>query len=192
MFERGHTPTHRGKITTTQPIRGDYVEAIKGLLEDRPRDRALWSVATNCALRGGDLLALMWDDLEDDGRRITFRCKESKTGNLRLLQLNAVASSDLRAWRMLSNSHWVFGGQRGRMTVATLGRLVKSWAEQVGFHGQVASHSLRKTWARAMVDKFDEPLYKIMWAFGHSSEKQSAQYLGLLQDDVAALYEHVV
>jgi len=43
-----------------------------------------------------------------------------------------------------------------------------------------------------MVDQFDEPLFKMMWALGHSSERQTAQYIGLLTDEVAGLYEHVV
>lgn len=191
-FKAGHTPANKGKTTTTQPIRGDGIDRIRELLQDRPRDLALWSVGTNTALRASDLLALRWDALEDDGVRIAFRVKEQKTGKLRLLTLNPRTSADLRGWRAHAECEWCFSGQRGRMTSATLGRLVKQWAADAGVKGQIASHSLRKTFCRAMVDKFDEPLFKIMWALGHSTERQTAQYLGLLQDDVAALYEHVV
>lgn len=191
-FRTGHTPFHKGRTTTTEPIRGEHIAAIKELLKDRPRDRAIWAVATNCALRAGDLLDLRWDQLEDDGERISFRVRESKTTKLRYLVLNPSVSDALRSWRTFSDSEWCFSGQRGKLTVPALGRMVKHWAQQVGHNGQIASHSLRKTWCRAMVDQFDEPLYKMMAAFGHSSELQTAQYVGLLRDDVAALYEHVV
>lgn len=191
-YQLGHTPSHAGKVTTTQPIRGQHIQDIRRLLQGRPRDLAIWSVATNCALRGGDLLDLKWSDTEDDGVRITLRLRESKTQKLRTIVLNPVASADLRAWRRLTSSEFCFSGQRGKLTVATLGRLVKSWAQEVGVTSRVSSHSLRKTWCRAMVDQHDEPLYKLMWALNHSSERQTAQYLGILQADVAGLYEHVV
>jgi integrase len=71
--------------------------------------------------------------------------------------------------------------------------MVKAWAKEVGVTTQnISSHSLRKTFCRAMVDQYDEPLHVLMWALNHSSERQTAQYLGLLHDDVARLYEHVV
>ena len=192
MFKTGHIPAHAGKITTTDPIRGDDIKSIRNVLT-KPRDIALWSVGTNCALRAGDLLSLKWDDTTDDGERITIVLKESKTQKLRRIVLNAMASADLRTWRRESNSEFCFSGQRGQLTVAALGRMIKHWAALANVDAKrVSSHSLRKTWCRAMVEQFDEPLYRMMWALGHSSERQTAQYIGLLTDEVAGLYQHIV
>ena len=192
MYTLGHVPSHKGCSTTTDPIKGADVNAIKELLKYKPRDAALWAVATNCALRAGDLLNLKWSDIKDDGERYSIRLIEQKTKKHRLIVLNSSVSETLRAWQSFSTSEYVFSGQRGKLTVATLGRMCKQWAKDVGLNAQVASHSLRKTWCRAMVDVYDEPLFKMMWALGHSSERQTAQYIGLLTDEVAGLYEHVV
>jgi len=96
MFIESHNPSHKGKITTTDPIRGHDIAKIREYLKNKPRDLAIWSVGTNCALRGGDLLSLTWDDTEDDGERITLLVKEQKTGKIRRIPLNAQASTDLR------------------------------------------------------------------------------------------------
>lgn len=192
MFQPNHTPAHKGKVITTQPIRGEHLQSIRQLLQDRPRDLALWSVGCNCALRIGDLLSLRWDELEDDGQRISFRVKERKTGNLRLLVLNQRASEDLRRWRALSDSEWCFSGQRGRLTTATAGRMVKQWAKDVGVRSQVSSHSLRKSWVRAQLDVFKTPLYVCMQALGHHSELQTLTYAGCIRDGVAAAYDNAI
>ena len=193
MFSNGHTPSHKGQITTTDPIRGDDIQKVRRHLQMRPRDLALWSLGTNTALRAGDLLALRWSDIEDDGERITLLVKEQKTGNLRRIVLNPAASADLRCWRECSTSAVIFESQRGgALTVAAVGRMLKHWAKEAGVTAKrVSSHSMRKTWVRAHADR-GVPLHKLMWALGHSSERQTAAYCGLLVDEVAELYEHVV
>jgi integrase len=193
MFKPGHKPAHTGTITTTDPIRGDDIQKVREYLADRPRDLAIWSVGTNSALRAGDMLSLKWDELEDDGTRISFTLRESKTHKLRKITLNAQVSSDVRVWRSMSESEWCFSSQRGGpLGVPALGRMIKHFAKEAGVGAKrVSSHSLRKTWCRAHADR-GVPLHQLMWALNHSSERQTAQYLGLLTDEVASLYEHVV
>ena len=194
MFAKGHQPSHKNKITTTDPIRGEDIQKVRRYLDGRTRDLAVWSVGTNCALRAGDLLSLTWEDIEDHDDRIAFVLREKKTGKLRRVLLNPVATADLRAWRRVSDSTHIFASQRGgALTVAALGRMIKAWALEAGVDAKrVASHSMRKTWCRAMVDQYNEPLYKMMWALNHNSERQTATYIGLLGDEVQALYNRVV
>ena len=70
--------------------------------------------------------------------------------------------------------------------------MIKQWAAYAGVVGQISSHTMRKTWYRAMIDGYHEPLYKMMWALEHSSKRQTVQYIGLLTDEVSGLYEHVL
>lgn len=193
MFQQGHTPAHKNKITTTDPLRGEDIQKVREFLKYRPRDLAIWSVGTNSALRGGDICNLQWDDTEDDGERITVLLREKKTGKLRKIILNPVTSADLRAWRRHSDTPVIFASQRGgALTVASLGRMVKTWCREAGVEiKRVASHSMRKTWVRAHADR-GVPLHTLMWALNHNSERQTATYCGLLTDEIAGLYEHVV
>ena len=101
MFTKGHQPSHKNKITTTDPIRGEDIQKVREYLEGRTRDIALWSVGTNTALRAGDLCALRWEDAEDQDDRIAFVLREKKTGKLRRVVLNAQVTADLRAWRRI-------------------------------------------------------------------------------------------
>lgn len=186
MFQPGHTPSHTGKITTTDPIRGEDIAKVRATLT-KTRDIALWSVGTNSALRGSDLTSMTWDEVEDDGTRFTLFLRERKTQKLRKIVLNPQTSADLRAWRAESDNNVIFP-----MTVAYLGRLIKTFCKNAGVDAKrVASHSLRKTWVRAHADR-GAPLRQLMWALNHSNERQTAVYCGLLGEEVQALYEHAV
>lgn len=87
-------------------------------------------------------------DTIDDGERITLRLTEHKTGKPRTIPLNPAASSALRAWRFLCEHEHVYSGQRGALTVATWGRMVKGWCKAAGLEGNFASHTCRKTFVR--------------------------------------------
>ena len=193
MFNPGHKPAHKGHIVTTDPIRGDDIRRVRDYLRHRPRDLAIWSVGTNCAMRAGDLLALQWSDLEDFAGRFSILLREQKTAKVRRIVLNPIASADLRAWQALSNSAYVFSGQRGPLTVAALGRMLKAIAKEAGVTAQrVSTHSLRKTWVRAQHEIHKVPLYILSQALGHASEAQTRVYMGLLADGVAEAYDNVI
>ncbi|MCL6485418.1 MAG: tyrosine-type recombinase/integrase, partial [Janthinobacterium lividum] len=108
MFEVGHTPSHKGKTTTTDAIRDpEQVAAIKELLKDTVRDLALWTLALNTALRAGDLVGLTWDDTQDDGTTITITLLEGKTKKRRVIPLNPATSAILRAWRIQCDQPYI-------------------------------------------------------------------------------------
>lgn len=189
MFAQGHTPTHKGRTTTTDPIKDlEVVRQIKASLS--VRDRALWSLAVNSALRAGDLVRLRWIDLHDDGQCITLRLLEGKTKKPRTIPLNEQTSSDLRAWRAFCESEFIYSGQRGALTTATWGRLVKDWCKRAGLEGNFSAHTTRKTFVRLQLDVFNTPLYTLMHVLNHSTERQTLKYAGRLADDVAAAYSH--
>jgi integrase len=192
-FTHGHVPAHKGKSTTTDPIKDIVVVAqVKELLKDNVRDLALFTLAVNSAFRVGDLCNLTWDDCLDDGTTIILKVLEGKTKRPRVVPLNSTASEALRAWRRECNSPFVFSGQRGRMTTATFGRMVKDWCSKVGLQGSFAAHSTRKTWVRLQVDHFGTSLPVIMTAVGHRSEAQTLHYCGKLGDEVTKAYAHVL
>lgn len=189
MFNAGHSPAHKGRTTTTDPIKSiDDIVKIKELLRGNVRDLALFTVAVNSAFRAGDLCNLRWQDTVDEGGIITLRVLEGKTKKPRNVPLNESASKALRAWRAMCESEYIFSGQRGRMATATFGRLVKQWCADVGLKGTFCAHTTRKSWIRLQIDHFGTPLPVVMTAVGHSDPKMTLHYCGKLTDEVAQAY----
>lgn len=192
-FAHGHTPAHKGKSTTADPVMtSEVVAQIKDLLQDKPRDLALWTLATNSMLRAGDLLNIQWDDIEDDGNVMTLTLLEGKTKKRRVIPLAPPVSTLLRIWRELCASEFVFSGQRGQLTTAAWSRLIKSWCQAVGLEGNFSSHTARKTGVRIRYDEHDVSLATLMHCLNHTSESTTLIYMGRMQADVAAAYAQVV
>jgi integrase len=188
-FQVGHVPAHKGKTTTTDPLKTpEAVQKVKDLLAGNVRDYALWVVAVNSALRSGDLCRLKWEDTVDDGICIQLRVLEGKTKKPRTIPLNPDTSAALRAWRFLCESEFVYSGQRGALTTATWGRSIKAWCESVGFTGNFSGHSARKTFVRVQHDHFGTSLPVLMKVLNHSTELQTMTYMGRLGDDVLKAY----
>jgi integrase len=193
MFEVGHTPSHKGKTTTTDAIKDPLqVALIKELLKENVRDLALWTLSLNTALRAGDLIKLTWDDTHDDGTSITLMVLEGKTKKRRVIPLTPNISAVVRAWRIECNQHHIYSGQRGAMTTATWSRMIKSWCEAVGLEGKLASHTARKTFVRLQHDVHGTSLTTLMHMLNHATPAQTMQYMGKMEDDVAAAYTNEI
>lgn len=193
MFEAGHVPAHKGKTTTTDAIRDvAQINAIRELLGGDIRSLALWNVAINSALRAGDLVRLTWDDVTDDGKVITLVLLEGKTKKRRVVPLNEATSACLRAWRAACNDAHIYSGQRGALTTATWGRMIKGWCEAVGLQGRFASHTARKTFVRIQHDAHGTSLTTLMHMLNHATPTQTMTYMGRMADDVAQAYKNEV
>lgn len=190
----GHVPAHKGRITTTQPIKDVSVIArIKRLLAHDARELALFTLGINSAFRASDLLDLLRDDLCDrpDGSMEVF-IRERKTDKLRRVIINKQTADVLRRHLETSRGTYVFEGQRGQLTVSYFNRLVKKWCELAGLEGQFATHTLRKTFARINYEQFGVNLATLMFALNHDSERTTMRYLGLVDEDVAAVYQNAI
>lgn len=193
MFKQGHVPKHKGKTTTTDPIKDIAVVAtVKENLKANVRDLALFTLAVNSAFRVGDLCNILWEDVLDDGVTMTLKVLEGKTKKPRVVPLNPSTSTILRAWRGQCENEYIFSGQRGRLTTATFGRMVKQWCKDAGIQGSFCAHTTRKTWVRLQVDHFGTSLPVIMTAIGHRSEAQTLHYCGKLGDEVLVAYSNSI
>jgi len=188
-FIAGHTPSRKGKASAVQPIKDPaQIAAIKALLADSPRDYALFVLGCNSAYRCGDLLNIERDDLTHlPNGCIRLDVQEAKTRKVRAVELNLLTSNALRAHLESSTGRYLFEGQRGRLTVSSVNRLMKTWAAAVGVRDRVATHSMRKTFARQHLDR-GARITTLMHALNHSSERQTLGYLGIVEDDLRQLY----
>lgn len=184
-FAKGHVPSHKGRRVTADPLKNsETVSKVKELLHDKPRDLALWVLATNSMLRAGDLVSLTWDNTIDDGERITISLQQGKTKKPTTIPLAAEASAILRRWRVLCTSPFIFSGQRGQLTIAAWSRMVKHWCHQIGLEGNFSSHTTRKTGVRVRYDEHGTKLATLMHMLSHSSEAQTLIYMGKMTEEV--------
>jgi integrase len=193
-FEPGHIPAHKGKRTVTTPIKAySQVQDVKAKLRHDRRALALFTLGCNTAFRAGDMLRLKRDQLalQEDGRYEIVTI-EQKTGKLRRIILNGPTSKILREHIDSSHGEYVFEGQRGKMSVSYLRRLLKQWCEDAGVDGHIATHTMRKSFVRLNYEHFGTPLAVLMRALNHSSEKQTLDYVGMLPKDIERLYENSI
>ena len=195
-FQLGHTPAHKGKRTVTTPIK-EYskVQEVKAKLRHDKRALALFTLGCNTALRAGDMLRLKRDQLtlQEDGR-YEIVTVEQKTQKLRRIVLNAPTSKILRNYIESSTGEFVFVSKKtgGKMSVSYLRRLLKEWCAEAGVDGHIATHTMRKSFVRLNYEHFGAPLAVLMRALGHSSEKQTLDYVGMLPKDIERLYENSI
>lgn len=113
---------------------------------------------------------------------------DGKTKKPRSIPLNPEASGALRRWRATCDSPFIYSGQRGQLTTAAWGRMVKHWCESIGLKGSFAGHTARKTFVRIQHDHFKTSLPVLMTVLNHSSERQTLCYMGRLGEEIATAY----
>ncbi len=178
----------------TDPIQhGKDINKIKHRLKDSPRDSALFTIGTNTAFRGGDILALNVGDVRDLKVGDLIQIREQKTGKRRPVTANAAVVPALQA--LLQSDTWenddepLFRGHKlkTRLTIETLGRLTKKWCQDAGLTGNYSSHSLRKTWAYQS-RKRGADILLIQQALNHSSPATTMAYMCVQSQEMTDLY----
>ena len=93
--------------------------------------------------------------------------------------------------------------QRGAvLTVPSVTGMVKTWVRNAKRHavaedldidlrGNFGSHTLRKTWGYHQRMHNNAQLPVLMDAFGHTTQRQTLQYLGIEEKEIAELYEQL-
>lgn len=170
-----------------------HLQQIKHTLIDHPRNFALFTLGTNTAFRGGDILSLDIGDVRDLKVGDILTLKEQKTSKRRSVTVNAAVHSALgrllETVEDLPDDTPLFRGQglRTRMTIETFGRLVKKWCKDAGLTGNFASHTLRKTWA-FQNRKRGADILVIQKALGHSSPAVTMAYMCVQSQEMSDLY----
>lgn len=157
------------------------------------RNYALISLGIYSVLRIGDLLTLKWADVYDD-RQHTFRShltlKEQKTGKVKTIALNPQAICALRTYYPCRDGTFIFASRNGDRPISRVQawRIIKTAAESLHMAGNIACHSLRKTWGyHAWTSGGISPVV-IMNIYNHSDFKVTQRYLGVMQDDLDRAY----
>lgn len=185
------SPWNKGRIQgQKKPFSPDDLRSIRTVLSNQGkwRDLALFCVAIDTMLRGGDLLTLKVEDVTDhEGNildRFTFR--QQKVGKGVLCGLTTISQKALQKWIEESNKmpwEFLFTAERGKSNKAIsrvhYRRLVKDWARLAALDVRnYSGHSTRRTKAALLFRKTGNP-ETVRQLLGHSSIANTSQYLNV-------------
>jgi integrase len=177
-------------MNTVQPIRSKRkIEAMKKALA--PRDRLLFVIGINSALRVSDLLKLKVGDLRG---RDFITVKEQKTGKTKRFKINAAIKRELNKYLAsgeFSDDEYLFRSPRANKPISRVAawKALNKAAAQVGLE-EIGTHTLRKTfgyWAH----KSGVSIAVLQRVFNHSHPSVTERYLGITQDDIDGVYDLV-
>jgi len=145
------------------------------------------------ALRISDLLSLCWRDVYDFENkcvRETITVTEQKTGKSKIIALNEKIVEALNKYVDTANPHdFLFANPAtGKaITRSQAYRIIQIAGETLGLPGRISCHSLRKTFGYHSWKLGVSPAV-IMEIYNHSNLSHTKRYLGIIQDDLNAVY----
>jgi integrase len=146
--------------------------------------------------RANELLSLRVGQVRHLRAGDELELKQSKTRKHRRVTLNRTVARAIEDYlkqdpyvRRADDESYLFYSRVGDvMTVPTVTNLVKRWCRAVGLNGNYGSHTMRKTWGFWQY-KRGKPVPLLMEAFGHTTQKQTLDYLCIQAQEVAELYD---
>jgi len=194
-IQKGENPHHpvTGSATKVEPIRDlKAIKRIKKLLAEDPRNLCLFILGINTAYRANEILSITVPQVEHLQTGDTLELKLSKQNKYRATPLNSNVIEAIQHWLIVRKGDpqgYLFNSQRGAvLTVPTLTNMVKAWCLNAGLRGNYGSHSLRKTWGYQQRIQNNAPLPLLMEAYGHSTQRQTLDYLGIQAEEISDLY----
>ena len=182
----------KGSSIKVDPIKElKDIRSIKKLLHDKPRDLCLFILGINTNLRASDLLKIKVNQVSHLKPEDELTLNETKTGKPRRITLNKAVVDSIQALLQLSQpdeADYLFTGQRGRLTVPSVNRLVKQWTQAINLKGNYGAHTLRKTWGYHQRVTFQRGVPELMVAFNHSSQSETLNYLCIQPEEIKSLY----
>ena len=192
MKSRSKNHPKKGSSIKVEPIRDlKAIRTIKKLLADHPRNYCLFVLGINTAFRAGDLLSITAGQVRDLEIGNHLEVREQKTDKLRRVTLNRAAVQaiqQLLGSREFSNDDFLFSGQRGKLSVSYVTRLVKRWCREINLKGRYASHSLRKTFGYHQRVTYGVALPVLVELYGHATQRQTLDYLCVQDEEIRDVY----
>ncbi|MGJ8560133.1 MAG: tyrosine-type recombinase/integrase [Litorimonas sp.] len=198
MAVKKRNPNHpkKGSSIKVEPIRHlEDIQAIKALLSDNPRDLCMFTFGINTAYRAGEILSLKVGHVAHLNVGDRLDLKQSKSGRYRAITLNRTVVESMERWLAVhphaSPDSPLFRSQRSgsALTVSAANHKMKSWCADIGLKGNYGTHTMRKTWGYHQRVQNNRPVALLMAAFGHTSEKQTLEYLCIQDGEIRDLYE---
>jgi integrase len=173
------------------PIRDKRkIEAIKKILS--PRDRMMFVMGINSALRISDLLSLAVGDVRENGKLKTkISLKERKTGKEKRFPLNQSVIGELKSYLQpeWEEDRPLFKSRKGGGSIKRdqAHEILSKAGKRVGLD-HIGTHSMRKTFAYHVYRQSKKNLGLVQKLLNHSSSADTLRYIGIEEDDMDSAY----
>jgi len=100
--------------------------------------------------------------------------------------LHPKVKTAIKTWvEAMPTSDFLFCSQKGgAISRMQAHRILKEAVEVLNLEGKVATHSMRKTFAKKMYGALDNDIYRLQRAMGHTDIKTTVKYLSFQQEDI--------
>ena len=204
-FKKGENPNHpkKGAAIKVEPIRdlNAIARIKKQLLKDNNlRDYCLFTLGINTAWRANELLSIKVGDVRYLKEKDVLELKQSKNKKYRKTLINQSALQAIQVWLaeyglIVKDDAPLFPSKRSKkvnrsISVPRVTNLVKCWCREADIQGNYGSHTLRKTWGYHQRITYGVSTVLLMKAFGHATERQTLEYLGIMDHEISDLYSN--
>lgn len=205
--------SHKSDPITSE---SDIDKMVKVCLnKNKVRDAALFVFGCNLGLRISDIVSLRYKDIFDEAWHVRefIVIKEQKTGNVRKLFPNKAVNLAARLilkdrsknTASVSGDDYIFvsesphkayvGDHVKCIAPSTAFRMMKSVSKEAGVLGNIATHSMRKSFGHFVTEKMPNRMSKtgdsvllVQRIFHHSTPATTMRYIGLSERDDAEAY----
>jgi integrase len=178
---------------TVIPVRSrDKIETIKKILS--LRDRLMFIIGINSALRVSDLLTLRVGDVRDpDGKlKPEIVLREKKTGKEKRFPINEAIMKELKKFLQPDwpDDRPLFKSRKGSNNAITRKQaheILSKAGKQIGIEN-LGTHSMRKTFGLHAYLQSGGNLGLVQKLLNHSSSGDTLRYIGIEQEQLNAIY----
>ncbi len=181
-----------------KPLSVDDREKILSKLKGK-RNQLIFHIGCNLGLRISEILSIDIDNFSKNkivGETLKVKQLKARKVATRILPLNSKMRSLLQEYlnecRYVSGS--LFREQTGNTQLSrfTYINIIKKAAKESGVTSNVSTHSMRKTFARAVYEQSGLNIVITQKALGHSNPANTALYLGIFEEQVNKQIEELV
>lgn len=169
------------------------------------RNKLMFILGINIALRGSDLSRLRWCDILNLDGSVKENTKiqpykTRKTGKFVFIYFNNQSRKAIEDYLKLypyeQLTDYVFESKKTNEGInpRQIWDVVKKAAKEAGIKQNIGSHSLRKTfgyWVWHDAENKEEALVLLMRIFNHSSTQVTLRYIGVEQEDLEKVYQQL-
>lgn len=172
-----------------EPIRSmEQVNALR--LRLGGRNRLMFTLGLNLALRISDLLRITWGDLlfRDEAKQLKvkehLRITERKTRKTRKMAINEKAYLAITDYLVKQKFDIKMTERVIAISRIQAYRILKKAAKEVGIKELIGTHTLRKTWGYHARVTFKMSVEQIQKKLGHYTPGVTMRYIGLSADEI--------
>lgn len=172
-----------------RPFTDEEVQQLVSSLKNE-RDKCLFILGIRTGFRISELLSIKVGDVYKDGKVLSSvyvarrNMKGQKAG--RSLPLHQDAKDAIAKHIQANNPReYLFDNGRGdALKRCHAWRIIKGAADAVGLEGKIATHSLRKSYAKRVHEALGKDITKTQIAMGHANLNNTVKYLSFDQDEI--------